>query len=384
MRYPKKGCLGEIFLLLIKGVLWLLLAIFFGAAFEGGIIIFWGVFLAVVLRTVARIAHNMDLITEITYHNTGPGIIIFVLILFLVLGFQQLYIAHRDEKYGVPTEEYRGNFHGYAAPFEERLDVDKPSALPRLSSSSFLSGLHDGIGDIFYGSDRYNHMVVGTHWPQYAYAELVEGKCDIVIAFRPSEKWLREAPMAGAPLKFTPIGRDALVFFVNKANPVSDLTVEQIRSIYSGKTTDWRDVGGRVERIAAFQRAPESVSQDWLLWMMGEVPPMRAPKDFRLKRLDPQYRVTDYVNYGNAIGFSVLRYARKMIETADIKVVKVNGIHPDAKSIGDGSYPVVDDIFAVTTEKSHPNAQVLIDWLLSPQGQRLIMANGYFPVGATE
>lgn len=72
---------------------------------------------------------------------------------------------------------------------------------------------------------------------------------------------LRRRSWQAGSLKLTPIGREAFVFFVNKRNPVDSLTVEQIKDIYSGTVTNWKEVGGKKASIRAFQREENSGSQ---------------------------------------------------------------------------------------------------------------------------
>ncbi|MBQ6600623.1 MAG: substrate-binding domain-containing protein, partial [Clostridia bacterium] len=84
---------------------------------------------------------------------------------------------------------------------------------------------------------------------------------DIVIATEPSDEELALADNWGIELKKTPVCYDAFVFITHKNNPVDSLTVEQIKKIYTGEITNWKDVGGKNEKIRAFQREKNSGSQ---------------------------------------------------------------------------------------------------------------------------
>ena len=79
-----------------------------------------------------------------------------------------------------------------------------------------------------------------------SYLQLAYGRCDLVLAYEPSEE-TRKRMEEEASLEMKPIGRDALVFMVNASNPVKSLTEEQIQAVYSGQTTNWKELGGADE-----------------------------------------------------------------------------------------------------------------------------------------
>ena len=83
----------------------------------------------------------------------------------------------------------------------------------------------------------------------------------LIIAYEAPESVKEELKADGDPLEQKAIGRDALVFIVNEENPVQSLTQQQLRDIYAGKITNWKDVGGKDQAIVAFQRGEDSGSQ---------------------------------------------------------------------------------------------------------------------------
>jgi len=130
------------------------------------------------------------------------------------------------------------------------------------------------------------------------FAESDYWKSDMVFMFQPSEKQLQEAADKGVELVITHIGYEAFVFFVSTINPVDDLTLDQIRDIYSKKITHWNDLGGTNERILPFQRPEGSGSQTAMLRMMGDVPlPLPLRQEFRESMGGIVADVADYRNY---------------------------------------------------------------------------------------
>ncbi len=198
-----------------------------------------------------------------------------------------------------------------------------------------------------------------------AYSGVVDGTVDIVFCATPSQKQLEYAKEKGVELEFVPIGREAFVFLVNKDNPVDSLTVEQIRGIYSGKYNNWKEFGGKNLPIAALTRIEGSGSQSALVAFMKDEP---IVKDY------------DAI-FGSAIGFSFRYYVTDVIANGRVKMLALNGVYPDKESVMDGTYPVVSNFYAVYDKaNTNPNIPLLIDWLLSEEGQSLIEETGYIPI----
>ena len=94
------------------------------------------------------------------------------------------------------------------------------------------------------------------------YQGLIDGKTDLIFASEPSDDILQKAKDAGVEFEMTGIGLDGFVFLLNDQNPVKSLTLDQIRDIYTGKITNWKEVGGDDAKIIAYQREKNSGSQN--------------------------------------------------------------------------------------------------------------------------
>ena len=222
-----------------------------------------------------------------------------------------------------------------------------------------------------------------------AFENLVEGYADVVFLMGVSDEQRLLAEQKGLELVLTPIGREAFVFFVNSRNRVTDITENDIRGIYSGQITNWREIGGGNNEIRAYQRPDESGSQTKLKQIMGDTPLVPAPIDTITDTMMMMYeRVAGYKNYRNSLGYSFLYYIRDMINENKVKFLSINGIAPTPENITNGTYPFADDFYAVTVrsngEYMNPerteNIEKLLEWILSAQGQYLVEATGYVPV----
>lgn len=241
--------------------------------------------------------------------------------------------------------------------------------------SAFVNAVYPADTTLYNGVFEYNNTTGG-------YKLLAEKQTDIFFGAYPSEEQIAYAKKCGTTFRYTPIGKEAFVFFVHRDNPVDSLTAEQIRSIYAGEIKNWSEVGGRDEEIVAFQRNEGSGSQSMLLRFMGDTPVMEAPSeqvnDLMSGIID---RVADYKNKSNSIGFSFRYYVEGIIQHPDIKLIAIDGVAPTVENIQNGSYPIIGPLYAVTYEENdNENVDRLLDWILSEEGQYIVEQTGYVPV----
>lgn len=226
--------------------------------------------------------------------------------------------------------------------------------------------------------------LTGCSMTPQAWLNLANGDSDILLVYEAADETKQELETIGTELDSTPIGNDALVFIVNEDNPVESLTTEQIRDIYMGKITNWKEVGGNDAEIVAFQRDSTSGSQSLFmkLVMKGDKP-VEAPTELAPGLMgDLIDRLAEYNNSGNAIGYSVYYYASYMYTQPGLKFIKVDGVMPSDETIADESYPHINPFFAAirADEPEDSSARILRDWILSDAGTEAIKAAGYIPV----
>ena len=273
-------------------------------------------------------------------------------------------------------------------PFEEDSKIVKTDSktlkltenLPRIDGaaalfpvySAFVNAVYPNTTKLHDGIFKYNNTPDG-------YRLLAKKETDIFIGVYPSDEQKAYAEENQTTFEYTPIGTEAFVFFVHKDNPITNLTTEQIKDIYSGKITNWKDVGGKNEKIAAFQRNEGSGSQSMLKRFMGDTPIADAPtemvNDLMAGIIE---QVADYKSKTNSIGFSFRYYVEGIIKNPDIKMISINGAAPTSENIRNGSYPILTPIYAVTyKENQNGNVDKLLEWILSDEGQYIINETGY-------
>ena len=319
----------------------------------------------------------------------------FLAVCLLSLG----YIAHGIYQDSLPTVDDRSLMLLDYQPFirdNQLVTLDEPADFQletpwalRLDGATALYPVYAAFAQaVFPESDDYVpfHSTVECNGTIDAYQRLINGEVDMIFAAAPSQAQLEAAEHAGMELHMTPIGSEAFVFFVNNKNPVTGLTVEQVRGIYTGAITNWSQVGGRRQSIRPFQRAENSGSQSALQRLMGDLPLIEPEEEDRVAGMGGIIReVASYRNYRNAIGFSFRYYATEMVRNGDIRLLALDGVEPTKETIRDGTYPISSYFYAVTAapigkpapEERNETMAAFLNWILSPQGQTLVEETGY-------
>jgi phosphate transport system substrate-binding protein len=204
---------------------------------------------------------------------------------------------------------------------------------------------------------------------------------DLIFVTPPSNDELKLAKDAGVTLDITPIAKDGFVFLVNTANPIDSLTVEQIQDIYTGKITNWKELGGPDLAIKAYQREQNSGSQTAMQNLVMKGNKLMESIDVKIYQGMGGLieAVAEYDNGPASIGYSYYYYVNNLYRNPSIKVLKINGISPDDPNLIDESYPFTTSYYAVirSDEIKTSMARRMRDFLITENGQRLIEMAGY-------
>ena len=246
--------------------------------------------------------------------------------------------------------------------------------LPVLDGASALLPVYAAVFHALYPEDAWafdGESYTADSKLQYrntkgAYQAIVDGAADLVFCAGPSEGQLAYAAAHGVELELVPVGREAFVFFVNEHNPVDGLTQEQLRDVYAGEITNWKELGGQDRLICALQRNEGSGSQTRFLKFMDGRPTSHGLFAF----------------LGASVGFSFRYYVDGIVKAQGVKLLAIDGVYPGKEEIRAGTYPLTGEFYAVYRKGDpNPNLQKILDFVLSPEGQRIVEESGYVPVG---
>ena len=194
----------------------------------------------------------------------------------------------------------------------------------------------------------------------------IGGACRETLEFESKERFVKQIPLAW----------DAIVFIVNKNNPLNDITLDQVRAIYEGRITNWKQLGGNNAPIDLYVRkSPISGVGQTLRKLV-------FPEDFDdftsrahvVKSSGPAEKaVVESINAFTATGIS-------SASRRDVKMLAVHGVKPTYDTIKDGSYMLYRPLYLVTkVVETNPLVNAFVDYATSDEGTAVIRKTGTVP-----
>ena len=209
-------------------------------------------------------------------------------------------------------------------------------------------------------------------------AALINGSTDIANASRPikpgeidqiKEKYKENVVEIAC-------AKDGLSVFLNQGNSVSELTIQQLGDIFSGKITNWKDVGGEDAKIQLYGRESSSGTFEFFKEHV-------VKGDFSkfVQTLPGTAAIVNAVKKDKfSIGYGGAAYAEGVKDCKVKKDAKSNGVYPTADNIKNKTYPISRYLYMYLKSKPTGDTKAFIDWVLSPEGQKLVVETGYFPL----
>ncbi|MCM1299909.1 MAG: PstS family phosphate ABC transporter substrate-binding protein [Firmicutes bacterium] len=259
--------------------------------------------------------------------------------------------------------------------------------LPVMDGSTSATPLEVGLKAGKLGISFSEAKKLVTHTTTHdSFKRLISGEVDMIFSVPISEEQQKMADEAGVKLIMKPVAKEGFVFVVNGKNPVDSLTSQQIKDIYSGRITNWSQVGGKDLEIIPYQRNLDSGSQNYMTKFMGDTPLSEPVSEYVAAGMGGLMdAVATYDNSEGAIGYSVYSYAAQMYANANmVSFIAVDGVKPTKNTMADESYPLLSSTYIIYTDKSPKSAEEFTDWALSEEGQKWVLESGYLPVGDME
>ena len=229
------------------------------------------------------------------------------------------------------------------------------------------------------------NLCSGTHG---AYMNLIEGKTDVIIASRDiSRNEKASAAELGVELETAPLAIDALVFIVNPNNPVKNLTSDQIRKIYTGEITNWKEVGGVDHAITPYIRNADSGSQEKMeTLVMDGLKMIDGTEGTYMYEIIGSQMASPYLQLENdeyGIGYTPFFYCTAMVrDLMRVDMLSIDGVAPSKESLRNNKYPFVSSIYAAIrkTEGHESMAYKLFQFMLTEKGADMIDESGYIAI----
>jgi phosphate transport system substrate-binding protein len=217
-------------------------------------------------------------------------------------------------------------------------------------------------------------------------AALLNGTVDIANASRrikPEE--VAEAQSKGiSPVEHV-IARDAIAVIVNPQNPVSQLTLQQISDIYSGRINNWQEVGGEARPIVRLSRETNSGTHVYFLETALRLGDKKNKTLFSTDTLllpSSEGIINEVRQNPNAIGYDGLGYVPE-----DLKMIAIarrpgeSYVLPSIATVNDNSYPIARDLYMYTAGEPSGAAAAYLDWIMhSSEAQAIVAELGFVPI----
>lgn len=203
---------------------------------------------------------------------------------------------------------------------------------------------------------------------------LIDGTCDIANSSRemkPEE--LKSAKDKGKSVKEIALAVDMIVPVVHPSNGVNNITMAQLKAVYDGSITNWKQLGGKDENIVVISR--DTSSGTYEIWHEKVMKKTDVRKDALLQASNGAI-VSAVAGNPKALGYIGFGYIDK-----SVKVITVDKVDVTIENGKSGKFPVSRKLYMYVDEnKLSPDAQKYIDFILSDEGQKLVKEAGFIPV----
>lgn len=250
-----------------------------------------------------------------------------------------------------------------------------------VSGSSTVMPLAELSAEEFNLLQKEYHVTVTSGGSGVGIVDVTQGRSDIAMSSRelhPIERQRYETPS----LRFnvTSIGFDAICLMISSQiydSGVTALTKEEVRGIYGGSIINWQELGGPDEEIFAIGRKAGSGTRDSFAETIMGTREAEMPGEDTVTADSSEAKTAIWLS-DNAIGYVGYSY----IMRGDSRVVSLDGVLPTIENIRNGTYPLARELYFITLGPPSPGARAFIDYILSPEGQRIAIENGFIPAGS--
>ena len=254
-----------------------------------------------------------------------------------------------------------------AAPATEAPAAVKLSGTVATDGSTSMEKVIGALGEAFMEANPDTTFTYNPTGSGSGIQAVQEGRCDIGLSSRALKDAEKEAGLTETVLAY-----DGIAMIVNPANPVEDLSLEQIADIYTGKITNWSEVGGNDSQIVLIGREAGSGTRGGFEEIVGVVDACQ----YRQELSSTGDVITTVAQNPDAIGYASLAAVKDTV-----KALKVAGVTPTEATVKDGTYTIQRPFVLATKagEKLNDVAQAFFDYATSAEAGEIITAAGAVP-----
>jgi phosphate transport system substrate-binding protein len=244
-----------------------------------------------------------------------------------------------------------------------------------IDGSTTVGPIAKAFAEYYMGMNKDVNITVSESGSGNGAKSLINSVCDIgdMSRFMKDDEF-KAAVEKGVFPTFHVVALDGLPILVHPGNPVSSLTIEQVRDIYMGKITNWKEVGGPDKKIVMISRDTNSGTYETF--------------EEKVMNKEKIAESAEYVGSNGAVRARVqstpaaIGYAGLGFVDNTVKALTINGVYPSKKTVISGKYPIARPLYMVTNGYPAMGSHVyqFITIYLSPKGQEIVERIGFVPV----
>ncbi|MCB9799405.1 MAG: phosphate ABC transporter substrate-binding protein [Candidatus Omnitrophica bacterium] len=216
-------------------------------------------------------------------------------------------------------------------------------------------------------------------------AAILSGTCDLAQSSRSlHDEELKNAAEMGHPITETVVGLDAVAVIVHPSNPVTQLDVDQLSAIFTGKIKNWKELGGNDLPILVLSRERNSGTHVFFLEEIVRRGIKKATEEYSHEALmmpSNQSIVQEVKSSEGAIGYIGLGYVSPQVKVLDVaKSAAGPYVHPDLETAQSGEYPISRPLLFLTSGTLDPVMKDYMDFVLGPDGQEIVKILDFVPL----
>jgi phosphate transport system substrate-binding protein len=213
-------------------------------------------------------------------------------------------------------------------------------------------------------------------------ASLLNKTTDICDNSRPlSQKELDQAKASGIDPISAVVAQDAVSVVVNPANSLKEISMDQLAAIFSGKITNWKEIGGADGEIVVLSRDNNSGTYTFFKEHVLQAKDKKAEYGAKVQFLPTSQAIADEVARSPmAIGYLGLGYTSDATQTLAIRGTTGKPVLPSKETVLDGTYSLSRPLYCTTNGQPFGAVKAYMDWILGPEGQQIVSSLDFVPV----
>lgn len=266
------------------------------------------------------------------------------------------------------------------------LPVHAKEKMIQIKGSDTIVNLSQAWAEAFMAENPQTSLAVTGGGSGTGIAALINGTTDIANSSRKiKKKEIDDAQKAGYYPEEFKVAIDALAVIVNPANPVKELTIDQLSGIYTGQISNWNEVGGKDQKILVLSRERNSGTHMYFLEHVLRKGNEKGPEQFAPSVLmlpSSEAIINETSTSESAIGYDGLGYVTPKVKT--IAVAAKSGdpfVLPSQETATNRTYPIWRFLYMYTGFKPRGDIKAFIDFTMSEKGQKIVEEMGFVPLG---